>query len=362
MSKFRKTLYIVLAVLNGAAVVTFAIAAIVMSSVTGTLDSQYAAERWSKKEKYSQISMFYSQSAGVVKNDIFTMRVDIDKKLTENSIENQNPNARLWIDAYSTPCELLVSSARNDVSIRADVKATATGGDYFIFHPLKLVSGYYYSDDDLMQDRILIDHNLAWQMFGSTDVAGMTVMIGGNRFYVAGVFEPESDSASEYVYGENPRMFISYEALTKLSGGTEAVITAYEVCIPNPIKDFASNILNEVNKTDEERYRLVENSERYSMKNLLAVAFDGGKRAVIDTDIIYPYWENAARITEEKASVPAAVLVLSLVIPIITVLYFVWYVIHTRKKWMRRFAEWIRTGFYNIMDSIKVKKQNSVKS
>lgn len=47
-----------------------------------------------------------------------------------------------------------------------------------MFHPLKLITGSYFSGNDLMQDYCIIDQDAAWQLFGSNDVVGMTVYIG----------------------------------------------------------------------------------------------------------------------------------------------------------------------------------------
>ena len=36
----------------------------------------------------------------------------------------------------------------------------------------------YYLPDAVMKDQILVDENVAWQLFGSSNVAGKTVSIG----------------------------------------------------------------------------------------------------------------------------------------------------------------------------------------
>ena len=46
----------------------------------------------------------------------------------------------------------------------------------------------------------------------------------------------------------------------------------------------------------------MENSSRYSLGNLLTVMGDFGKRSMGINGIIYPYWENAVRLTEDYAA------------------------------------------------------------
>lgn len=71
------------------------------------------------------------------------------------------------------------------------------GGEWFSFHPLTLRSGSYINEDSLMHDQVLLDEKLAWQIFGSYELAGMTVTIGDKPFVVAGVVAIESDKASQ---------------------------------------------------------------------------------------------------------------------------------------------------------------------
>lgn len=331
MDTKRKKLYIILAVINGAAIILAAVLWAVFTSVTGRLSSQQAAKRWSK-ERYSQLSVFYDNSAGINIDGVYTMRAEIEKKLTENSVSQENPMGRLWFDAYSAQSTLTVQSPREDYKVSADAIVTATGGDYFLFHPLKLLSGAYYAPDELMQDRVIIDYNLAWQLFGSKDADGMTVLINGTRYYVAGVVEPDQDKASEYVYGTKPHIYMSYDALKRIYSGADVPVTTYEVCLPDPVTGLAAKIVDDVNTVDDTLCEIVENSARYDILRLYKIAFDGGKRAVVDKSIVYPFWENAARMTEENAAVLLVWISAAVLVPILTALYFIGMLIHRRKR------------------------------
>ena len=142
------------------------------------------AERWIKTDDVAQISCFFSVDANITEDRIQEFQHSIDNALTEASVvqESENPGARLWADAYSADGKISLASDRS--SLEAD--AIGIGGDFFLFHPLKLVSGAYFSGNDLMQDYCIIDEDAAWQLFGSSDVAGMTVFINRIPHIVTG--------------------------------------------------------------------------------------------------------------------------------------------------------------------------------
>ena len=64
-------------------------------------EHQQMAKRWSKNGGVSQISCFFSPSAGMTSDSILQFEHNLDKALLEESItvESSNPSARLWADA-----------------------------------------------------------------------------------------------------------------------------------------------------------------------------------------------------------------------------------------------------------------------
>ena len=114
------------------------------------------------------------------------------------------------------------------------------GGDFFLFHPLTLRSGSYLTANDYMNDRVLLDEELAWALFGSYDVAGMSIQIGERTYPVAGVVHREDDFASKKAYQDGPGMFMSYDALNAIS---ETKLSAYELVMPDMISGFAESIV-----------------------------------------------------------------------------------------------------------------------
>ncbi|MDE7279674.1 MAG: ABC transporter permease, partial [Oscillospiraceae bacterium] len=295
-----KPKYLVLGILNAASLLIFAVISVIAAAVGSSLPDQRAVERWAGGDMpYAQVSVFSGATSAMDINSIFMARVNVEKKLTEASIASEREGARVWADAFSTS-QLKASVSSDRASAEANL--IATGGDFFLFHPLEIISGYYYSDDDLMHDRILIDEVLAWQLYGSSNVAGKPVRVGGTYYIISGVFKQSDNSDIEKVYGISPRIFMPYEGYS-LMGGGEAVFTCYEACLPNKVTGQGKQIVTEALSIQEEdtEKRVVENSARYGLKKRFEIIADFGMRSVVDGAVVYPFWENAARISEDKS-------------------------------------------------------------
>lgn len=332
-----KRKYIVLGVFNAVSLLLYGVASAVAAGIAGSLPDQHTADRWASGElRYAQVSVFTDEASAFDINGIFTARVDTDKKMTENSIVPAREGARVWTDAFSTAGKKLsVSSERAS----AEAEMIATGGDFFLFHPVDILSGYVYSDSDVMQDRVLIDEILAWQLYGSSDVAGKPVSIGGKYFFIAGVFRQSRNSDIEKVCGTVPRLFMSYEGLDLI--GETAAFTCYEACLPNQVTGQARQIAAETLsvKEDDSGRRIVENSARYGLKNRFGIIKDFGMRSVVNSPVVYPYWENAARITEDKSALLLAVQILFLLLPAVTLAYLAAKLYRSRKKLLKKAAD-----------------------
>lgn len=253
--------------------------------------SQTAADRWSSKKNASQVSCFFSVGSGITEDDIVDFEHTVDSALVDASViqESENPGARLWADAYSA--DGTVSISTDKASITAD--AIGIGGDFFLFHPVKLLNGAYFSGNDLMQDYCVIDEDAAWQLFGSNDVAGMMVYIGGIPHIVTGVVERPDGRLAEAAGLDSTLVYVSYQTLNEL--GISHGINHYEIVMPNPVTGFAVNYIREKFGTEEKETEIVENTTRYSLLSRLKLLTQFGVRSMNGKAIIYPYWENIAR-------------------------------------------------------------------
>ncbi len=352
-----KLKYIVLGILNIASLLLFAAASAFAAGIGNSLPDQKAVERWASAGElpYAQVSVFADEYSALDINKVFTARVDIDKKLIENSAASEDKDARVWADAFSATQEKLsISSDR----FSAEANMIVTGGDFFLFHPQDIISGYYYSDNDIMQDRVLIDNVLAWQLYGSSDVAGKPVVIDGKYFYISGVFRQSENSYIKKVYGASPRIFMSYEGYGLLD--KEAKFTCYEACLPNQVTGQAKQILTEALsiKEDDLDFRVVENSLRYSLKNRFGIIADFGMRSVVDRPIVYPFWENAARLTEDKSALVLAFQIIFLLLPIGTAVYLIAKLYRSRKKLFKKALNAAKAFFDRIAAKLRDRKNS----
>ena len=264
---------------------------IVLYTGSNSLPDQLMGRRWSDQGDVAQVSCFYSDDALMTENSIEEMRYLLSKKLQELAIEPNTEGARLYIDAYSAEGEISIQSNKKTIQAHA----IGIGGDFFMFHPVKLVSGTYFSGNDLMQDSVILDEEAAWQLFGSNDIAGKTVTIGGLPYRVAGVYVREQGDLETLAGSKDTTVYISYYTLQTL---VARPITCYEVVMPNPVEGFAMDRMLEINISSEETVNMVENSNRFSYFSLYNVWKERAARGMKTDDIVLPFWENLARYKE----------------------------------------------------------------
>ena len=282
---------LVLGISGGISLLLFLILLFVTNHLVKEQDSQTMAERWSEKKNAAQVSCFFSVNSGITEDRIIEFEHSIDSELTDAAVlqESENPGDRLWADAYSADGRIMLSNGKSSL----EVDAIGIGGDFFLFHPLKLISGSYFSGNDLMQDICIIDQDAAWQMFGSNDVVGMTLNIGGIPHIVAGVVERPSGRLEEAAGLDSTLVYVSYQTLSEL--GSCNGINHFEIVMPNPVKNFAVNLVREKLGTSEKETEVLENTSRYSFLSRLKLIPAFGTRSMNGRAIIYPYWENIAR-------------------------------------------------------------------
>jgi len=340
-----------LLILNAAFLLLAAFFGAKLSQATHRLITQSAAEVWrgDSDMRFAQVSCFLPADQTKTESDIQSFHQTLDAEMVTASLTAPEGGS-LYDDAWSGKATLSIDGQRGSVS----VKTLGVGGDFFLFHPLVLRSGAYLSAKDFMQDRVVLDEELAWSLFGSYDVAGQTVTIGGRPYPVAGVVHRESDSATKKAYQDGPGMFMSYGALNAIQ---KTGIDCYEIVMPNVVSGFARQLVSEKfagiasagdtsggttssagtgtgstagtgtgtaaaaavaqPTASTAQAVVVENSSRFSLGNLLKVQRNFGVRSMNENGILYPYWENAARLTEDYAALWLLLLSLSCICPIV---------------------------------------------
>lgn len=317
---------------GGAAVLSLAVFGVltaVSSHLSGLHEAQYAAQRWQADSdlRYAQMSAFYPADAGVTEDNLQFLRETVDAAMRSASLTAASEGARVWCDAFSAPAGTVQAIGTKRYSVQAEV--TAVGGDYFILHAPVLCSGSFLQEGDLMQDRLVLDETLAWQLFGSSDVAGMEVQIGSRMYRVAGVVAQDDDYAAKKAYGEIPRMYIPFDLYEEWSaerGGT-AVITCYEMVLPDPVRSFAKNTFEQAANMGG-CTKILQNTERFSISSRWKHLCSLHDMLVVSDSLAYPYWENAARIVDFDLALLLAGQILFLVHPIIMALWILWKIYH----------------------------------
>ena len=332
MKKMRRNFSLYRLVLSAVClvfVVTIIILSVVSDHIIMSLTTQQAAQRWDAKGKVSQISCFYSVDSGITMDRIEEFEHKLEEALVEASIEPAKPGARLWMDAYSAKGHLLVKSERSSIT----VDAFGIGGDFFSFHPLVLKSGSYFSGNDLLQDYCVLDEVAAWKLFGSNDVAGQMVTIGDKIHIVSGVIENEDSKWLEESGGNGSTIYVSLDTLNKY--GSSQGIRHYEIVMPNPVKGYALDYVSKNIGASQTQVELIENTTRYDWLSRVKHIGKLSLRAINEKAIIYPYWENIARVYEDKLAV---LMLVQLVLASLTLIIAGGFLIHAwkHKKWTIR--------------------------
>lgn len=279
-------------------------------------ETQQMAGRWNQEGGSAQISCFFSTNTYLSPDRIEEIRYNLNNKLKEASIvlESDNPGARLWADAYSAYGKITVQSERGNIT----TDAIGIGGDFFLFHPVKLLEGSYFSGNDLMQDYCILDEDAAWKLFGSNDIAGQIVEIRGIPHVVQGVIERDKGRLQKAAGLDSSVIYVSYDTLNKY--GNHSGINHYEIVMPNPVKGFAAGCVKDLFGIDEQEMEVIDNTNRFDLLNRIRLIKSFGTRSMNGKAIIYPYWENVARGTEDILLVLTLFMLLFFVVPMTVIL------------------------------------------
>ncbi len=299
------------------------------------LQHEQVANEWDDEGNTAQISVFFSDSEKYGLRDSlegteFRLTDWYYKILTEletASITTENPTARLVVYGYSAAGQISLQSEHSNVS----VKAYGVGGDFFQFHPLKLVSGGYFSESDLMQDRVILDTDTAWQLFGSSDVVGMFVLIDGIPHMVVGVYERESGYFNDAAGNDKSCVFVSHATLYKY--GQYHGLESVEFLIPNPVTGFAAELVEK--QTSGMDVAIVEHQERFEVMSLIEILRQFGTRSMGLSGITFPYWENMARGYEDILAGMLLTEFVLLAYVLVVLIGFIWY-LWLHRKWRAR--------------------------
>jgi len=368
-----KLRYIIISAVNAVCLISAGIMSIAGSSMAKSQSYNNMAEEWDTEGGCSQISCFLDDKSGFSTDMLGAVRNAELEALKNVSIAPEEGKT-LVTDAYS--CQIGQVSARCDTSGRSEAVVTAVGGDFFLFHDFRLLSGSYFSDSDTMQDGAVIDKELAWSLYGSVNVAGMNIYLNDVKLYISGVIDNPRTKPEKSCAGDTPRAYISYTIAADplISGDIGQMspdgssygfknISCYECIMPDPVENYAYNTIKKYfTESHSEHCAVVNNSTRFTPSKRAKAFKKISNYAVRSDSIAYPWWENASRITEMKLSILYHFRRIVLIPVIITLLWLLVIVYKLAVKGRRRLFEAIADKYtriaYKILQRQKQKKDN----
>jgi len=351
MKRYRKILVL------GAFLFSTILLVCIERGIVGSLSTQQLADRWSKEEEFAQFACYFTEDAYFSEEQILAVERKLVTSMEEASITSENENGgRNWIDAYSTEGTLAISSNRGTMQVRA----FGVGGDFFQFHPLTLLDGNYFNASDENEDGVIIDEMVAWQLFGSNNVAGMEVEIDGTIYPIRGVVRSDKGLFSEVVKEGAATIYVSYGILNGKDGSL--AVECYEVLVASPVKDFAKDAVAAALGMDEESYELVECSARFDLGHRFDVIKNFGVRSMTTKNIVFPYWENRARGYEDVSALFLVLEMICLVYPVCWLLRKLYGYWKSRKTLKKKFLELCRNLWEFVFAVLKkiIKKDKLV--
>ncbi|MBQ5317434.1 MAG: ABC transporter permease [Oscillospiraceae bacterium] len=302
--------------------------------------SDNLAEQWEKESgtKYSQVSVFLPFGQSMSIPDTYGRRYSIETKLkNDNTIEKTD--TREWADCASAEMTAKISHDNHDL----EVVMTGTWGDFFLFHPEELVSGSYYSGDDININRAVIDDMAAWSLFGSVDASEMTFYINDIEFEVAGVVRSPIRADDQIAYGTKPHIYLPIEAISYIN--EVAYLSTYEMCVPYRVDGYAT----EVAKNEfTEQAEIVDQTGRFDIVKLVKGFKSLPESVMVKKGFIYPWFENSVRAAELKARMLAFPTAIVLIISAVSLVYLLF----VTAKAIGRFFRFIA----GKLDDVKQKK------
>lgn len=356
-----------LLMINSICLVCYLILTLYASSVTGHLDSQQEASRWSDGTiKYHQVSAFMQEGSGIAADRITEVRSTLQTKITDASFSSDSVNGRLWVDAYCAMASESVSK-ESDLGMAAvdGVNVIGVSDDFFLFHPLSMIAGSCFRAESVSKDAVVIDEATAWALYGASDIAGKNVQIGGQNFVISGVYRPSDDKYETLARGGESYIFMSYDAFSVLH--PEASITAYEAVVPNPVKGFALTALKEAFGEDENAsvsdpvkdlnfsaIEYVDNTARFEAVTLYKKLWYLPRTLMRVNHVAYPYWENAVRAQEIRVAFLLLFRTIALLIPVLTVIFSVVFFV---KKEYSSFKAFLKKKFSDAIEYLNEKSR-----
>ena len=316
------------------------------------LQSEFQAERWAGEsgERYLQFACILTPGKLLEPPAVYSFRESALKKIAESDFALSSDGSAIC-DAWSTSGRVKVAGARGSF----DAAALAVGGRFFDFHPQTLLSGVYLTETDLLKDRVVLDEQLAWMLFGASDVAGMTVAIGEQEFRVAGVVAQSTDRFTRAAGGQPPTIYLCDESRSLLTGDP---VSCYETVLPDPVKGFARSVAED---PFARQGVVVQCTGRFSLASSLRRCVTLAQQSVRTSAAVFPLWENAAVIAETACALLRGAALLLLLFPAVLLIAAAAMLLRRGKGIVRRGGSKAKEALLDARDRRRARRLKSKK-
>lgn len=324
-----------------------------------SLYDQMAASRWSEEGMVAQISIMYPVSDTEKTEELYftDLSHQIQKKLDESAYSDLS--GKKDKSGISFPCAVSITGKISINSDSAGLELTAYGveKDFFIFHPMNLLNGSYLYDDDVMDDGVILDEDAAWKLFGSSDIAGQSVMIGNVPHIVKGVIKKDEGKFAKAAGLDEPMCFLSLKSLKaygRIYGSYD-----YEMIIPDPVDGSAIKLVREVLSERADDLVIVENSYRYNRDRMVDINREKGIRSMSTKGVVFPYYENIARAWEDVFAL--GYLIIWVIVTANLIIFAVFMIKLIRSEAFKAFKKRIRHNLIYMIKNFQRSSQNEKK-
>ena len=246
-----------------------------------------------------------------------------------------------WKDCYSSTARYSAKGriGKEETGSVDSFELVGVGGDYEVLHPFSYESGGFLSKEESGRASIVLNTQMAWNLFRSYEVLGAFVEINGTIYSVVGVVNDGTDMLSETVGTTKPRAYVQFSQLAALGNNGEVpqttaevnstlteeqlAVTCYEALLMDPINNIAYNDLvkamtDSIGYTeDTSRLLVINNTGRFNVVSLFKKYFPLKKSYVGGEGLDVPYYERSARLAEQYVVFWAEALAVGIVLVIV---------------------------------------------
>lgn len=238
------------------------------------------------------------------------------------------PEKRVWVDAYSSEAMSSVSAFIDGEEIQnVNASISGVGGYYELFHPMEILSGSFLPEEQVQMDTVVVNEQLAWALYRSSEVEDQKIQIGGRVYRIVGVVKDSRNTFEDQAGGTQARAYVYFEELiyllppessavvdmyapSDMDAGVASeidysrlAIQSYEMVLPDPIRNIALNDLKQSLSMYQETapgFHIINNTGRFGLLRLYDRFFPVGEDRFFLQGYSLPFGEIAARSAEQQ--------------------------------------------------------------